>query len=300
MTSSSWEDSLSRGLDLGATGSTTDEERAGFWADKMVWQGGRMAYPLTSYAFLLQNRPDMLKLQMRQLQFLHAVPADGEMPMAVTSLTMLHWYTTNRVPAGMMYELRSSQELGATKAQVNEVFALAFMTCGSVGFDDAYRYALDHMATYREADRSIAWPSGWAPDPAAFASGLDFERPAMTQQECELLEAWYINTIGHVPRSVELLRKYNPGFLKQYRAKLEGALSTGALPKQLVPYILIHHNLNRGFRDGIREAALMAKTWGVTRDQVINALVLGTGYLAGLDALYVVDEAIGDLLEDWD
>ena len=289
-----------RGLDLTNVHETSDQEKAEFWADKMAWRPGKMAYPLTAYSFLIQNRPDMLKYHMRQMQFLHAVPANGEIPMGITMLTMLHWYACNRVPGGVLHEVMGAQEMGASKAQVNEIFGLAFMHSGPCGFNEVYHQAFDYMASYREPAHQIVWPANWAPDPAAFRSGLDFDNPELTSREGELLDEWYVETIGYVPRSVSTLVKYNPGFVKQNRAKFEGALSTGALPKQMVPYILIHYNMNRGFRDGIREATLLGKAWGMTRDHVVNAVTLGTGYMAGIDGMYIVDEAIGDLLENWD
>ena len=290
---------FTRGLNLTTINETTDQEKAEFWADKMAWRPGKMAYPLTAYSFLIQNRPDMLKYHMRQMQFLHAVPANGEIPMAITMLTMLHWYACNRVPGGVLHEVMGSQEMGASKAQVNEIFGLAFMHSGPCGFNEVYQQAFDYMASYKEPDHSIVWPAGWAPDPAAFRSGLDFDNPELTADEKDLLDKWYTDTIGYVPQSISTLVKYNPSFVKQHRAKFEGALATGALPKQMVPYILIHYNMNRGFRDGIREATLLGKAWGMTRDHVVNALTLGTGYMAGIDGMYIVHEAIGDILEGW-
>nr|WP_254911617.1 hypothetical protein [Sphingomonas sp. CDS-1] len=289
-----------RGLNLTNVYETTDEEKAEFWADKMAWRPGKMAYPLTAYSFLIQNRPDMLKYHMRQMQFLHAVPANGEIPMGITMLTMLHWYACNRVPGGVLHEVMGSQEMGASKAQVNEIFGLAFMHSGPCGFNEVYNQAFDYMTSYCEPAHAIQWPKGWAPDAAAFRSGLDFDNPELTKAERESLDQWYIDTIGYVPKSISTLAKYNPGFVKQHRGKFEGALATGALPKQMVPYILIHYNMNRGFRDGIREATLLGKAWGMTRDHIINAVTLGTGYMAGIDGMYIVEEAIGDLLEKWD
>ena len=116
----------------------------------------------------------------------------------------------------------------------------------------------------------------------------------------ELLDKWYAETIGYTPRSVQFLTKQNPRFMKAHRAKFEAALKTGGLPKQIVPYILIHYNMNRGFREGIREAALLGKAWGMRKDHAIASITLGTGYMAGIDGLYIVDEAIGDLMDDWD
>ena len=290
----------SRGLDLTNVHTPSDREKAEFWGDRMIRRSGQLAYPLTAYAFLLDNRPDMLKYHMRQMQFLHAVPANGEIPMSVTTLTMLHWYACNRVPGGVLHEVMACQESGASKDQVNEIFGLAFMHSGPSGFHEVYHQAFDYMHSYQPSGNTLIWPKGWEPDPAAFKSGLDFDNPVLTAAERKMLDEWYVNTIGYVPESIGMLTEFNPSFVKQHRGKFEGALATGTLPKQVVPYILIHYNMNRGFRDGIREATLLGKSWGLTRDQVICAITLGTGYMAGMDGMYIVKEAIGDLLDSWE
>lgn len=292
----------SQGLDLADVEETTPEEIKDFLAANLEKRHGRLAYPVSAYSFLLNNRPDMLKYHMRQMQFLHAVPANGELSMSITCMTMLHWYACNRVVEGVAHEVRGSLDHGATKAAVNEILALAFMHSGPSGFGAVYEGAADYMVTYQDpaAEKLAVWPEGWAPDPEAFRTGLDFSMPDMPDAERDLLFGWYEETVGYVPRSIRMLAKYNPRFIKAHRAKFEGALKTGALPKQLVPYILIHYNMNRGWGEGIREATLLGKAWGMTRDQVIHALTLGTGYMAGLDGLTIADEAVGDLLESWE
>lgn len=289
----------SSGLNLMNAEETTAEEVTAFIAGNLQRRKGRMAYPITAYSFLLQNRPDMLKQHMRQMQFLHAVPEDGELDMSITVLTMLHWYACHRVVEGIGHELRSAAGIGASKVAVNEILGLAFMHSGPSGFGAVYEAGHDFMNTYPEPATSIAWPQGWAPDPAAFRTGLDFSVPDLSERERALLFGWYEDTIGEVPRSLQLLVKYNPRFAKAHRAKFETALQTGALPKQIVPYILVHYNVNRGWGEGIREAVLLGKAWGMTRDQVVHALTLGVGYMAGLDGLAIADEAVGDLLENW-
>jgi hypothetical protein len=279
---------------------TTGEEIAAFLTGNLERRRGRLAYPVTAYSFLLQNRPDMLKYHMRQMQFLHAVPEDGELDMSVTVLTMLHWYACHRVVEGIGHEVRSSQLAGASKAAVNEIFALAFMHSGPSGFGAVHEAAFDYMNSYQDPSTEITWPSGWAPDVEAFRTGLDFTVPDLSADERDRLFGWYEATIGYVPESIQLLTTYNPRFAKAHRSKFEGALSTGALPKQIVPYILIHYNVNRGWADGIREATLLGKAWGMTRDHVVHAITLGTGYMAGLDGLTIAHGAIGDLLEAWD
>lgn len=291
---------FSLGLDLSNVNETTAEERAAFLTGNLERRRGRLAYPVTAYSFLLQNRPDMLKYHMRQMQYLHAVPDNGELDMGITVLTMLHWYACNRVVEGISHEVRSSQMAGASKAAVNEIFGLAFMHSGPSGFGAVHEAAFEFMNDFPEPTATLTWPAGWEPDVEAFRTGIDFDDPDLSDAERELLFVWYENTIGYVPRSIRTLVRHNPRFAKAHRAKFEGAMSTGALPKQIVPYILIHYNMNRGWADGMREAALLARAWGMTREQVVHAITLGTGYMSGLDGLTIADEAIGDLLDSWD
>lgn len=290
----------SEGLDLNHVDKTTLEEKRDFLASKIARRQGKLMYPVSAYSFVMENRPDMLKYHFRQMQFLHSFPKDEPLGRPATCLTMLHWYTCNRVKEGIIHEVRSSQEVGATKAQLNEIFGLAFMHSGPSGMGEAYHQAFDYMQTFQDPPKPIAWPKGWTPDPAAFRSGLDFDNPELGAGEKELLFGWYESTIGHVPRSVSRMTRINPRFMKAHRAKFEGAMKTGALPKQIVPYILIHYNMNRGFRDGVREATLLAKAWGMRVEHVHAALTLGTGYMAGIDGMYIVEDAIGDVLDAWE
>ena len=289
----------SDGMDLNNVDVMTFEEKRAFLAGKIAQRQGKIMYPVTAYSFLMENRPDMLKYHFRQMQFLFSTTKDQALGRPVTCLTMLHWYTCNRVTEGIIHEVRSSQNCGATKAQLEEIFGLAFMHSGPSGMGEAYHQAFDYMQTYRDPPKPIVWPDGWTPDPDAFKSGLSFDDPELPDAEKKLLFKWYEDTIGYVPKSVALLARINPRFMKAHRAKFEGAMRTGALPKQLVPYILIHYNMNRGFRDGIREATLLGKAWGMKLEQIHAVLTLGTGYMAGIDGLYIVQEAIGDILESW-
>lgn len=286
------------GLDLDNPMVVTPEERANFTMGMLAGRAGKFMYPLSAYSYMLENRPDVLKHHYRLTSTLGTDP--NEMLGGAVILTLLHHYIVLRFEEGIIHEVKSSQLLGATKAQVNELFALSFVQGGCCAFRGIYEETMDYMAQYREPATPIAWPAGWAPDPAAYASGLDFSAREMLDGELDKLFAWYEATIGYVPRSAALMAKCNPTFLKAYRAKLENAVSTGTLPKQLFPYISIHYNVHRGFREGIREATLLGKAWGMTRSQVVSAVVLGTAFMGSLDSAYITDEAIGDILEAWD
>jgi hypothetical protein len=289
---------LHRGLDLDDVGVTTPEEIEIFRGETLESCGGRLIYPLTAYTVLLENRPDMLKLHFRQMTNAFVVPGEGAFRILACT-AMLHWYTCHRYEEGIIHEIRGSQSEGATKEQVNEILALAFTHSGPSGFHLVYRSAFDYLRTYREPERAAVFPAGWAPDPEALRSGMDLSTASMTARDEQALFDWYERTIGEVPRSVRFLARHNADYLKAWRAKLEGAFR-GALPKQLLPYILVHYNVNRGFTDGIREAVQLGRAWGMTKPQVVHAITFAVGYMAGVDALYAVDEAVGDLLDgEW-
>jgi hypothetical protein len=290
--------SLHRGLDLDNIEVTTPEEIKAFRSEILEGCGGKLMYPLSAYSVMLETRPDMLKLHFRQMNSAFLVPGEGSFRILACT-TMLHWYTCHRYEEGILHEVRNSQHEGATKDQVGEVLALAFMHCGPAGLRFVYHAAFDYLKTYAEPAQPAKFPDGWSPDPEALKSGMDFSTPTMSDQDRQALFTWYERTIGEVPRSVALLAKLNPDYLKAWRAKLEGTLR-GALPKQLLPYILIHYNVNRGFADGIREAVLLGRAWGMTKAQVTHAITFATGYMAGIDALYLVQDAVGELLDaDW-
>lgn len=142
--------------------------------------------------------------------------------------------------------------------------------------------------------REGRWPADWSFDADAFKSGMDFRSPEATPRDLEALLAWYARTIGEVPRYARFLARHRPGFLKAYRNRFEHALRDG-LPKQMVPYLLLNFNVMRGFRDGIREAVLMARWLGLSRAQVVDAVCWA--YFGGMDAISIADEAAGDVID---
>jgi hypothetical protein len=286
------------GLDLDNVEVTGREEIAAFRDAVIEGTGGRLTYPVGAYSVMLANRPDMLKLHFRQMSSIGVGSGQGELS-ALARITMLNWYLFDRYEDGILAELRGMQRAGATKEQVSEVLAIAFMHCGPSGLRFLHSAAFDFLEGYEETGSPMTFPAGWAPDAEALRSGIDLSTPEMTEHDRRALFSWYEKTIGEVPRSVRFLDRHNPDYLKAWRAKLEGTLR-GALPKQVLPYILIHFNVNRGFGPGIREGVLLGRAWGMSKDQVVHAIAFGTGYMAGLDGLYAVEDAVGDLLEaDW-
>lgn len=287
-----------RGLDLTSIDHTTPDEIAAFRSAVLESRGGKLMYPLSAYSFLLANRPDMLKLHFLQMQNVFSIPDEGEYRILIAA-TMLHWYTCHRFTEGINAEVRSCQREGASKEQINEVLAIALIHSGPSGFRFVYHAVFDYLTTYVEPDKAAIFPRGWGPDPEALKSGMDFSTPECSRDDKNALFSWYERNLGEVPRSVRMLARYNPAYLKAYRARVERTMR-GALPKQLLPYMELHYNMNRGFEDGIREAALLGRGWGMTRAEVMHAVTFGTGYMAGLEGLNIVDRAIGDVLDSWE
>ncbi len=285
------------GLDLTNVDVTTPEEIASFRSQVLEGRRGKLMYPLPAYSFVVNNRPDMMKLHFRQMKNAFEIPDEGTFRI-LAATTMLHWYVCHRYTDGIIHEIRCCQREGLSKAQVNDILAIAFTHCGPSGFKFVYEAGFDYMETYVEPDNDPIYPPGWDTDEEAIRSGMDYSVPEMTAADREALFGWYERTVGEVPRSVQLLEKYNPTYLKANRAKLEGAIR-GGLPKQLLPYMLIHYNINRGFAGGIREWTLIGKAWGMSKAQVVHAITFATGYMTGVDGLYIVDDAIGSILEEW-
>src|SRR5207244_7674211 len=139
----------------------------------------------------------------------------------------------------------------------------------------------DMLLVFGESPVALEFPDGWAADAAAFKAGLDFSTREMTPADLAALTVWYEGTIGFVPDSIRFGLKHNPQFVKVNRAKWEVAIKT--LPKQVAPYLMLRHHTITGSRDGLREAALMGKAWGMTPHWIVQAITATAMYFTGFD-----------------
>ena len=119
----------------------------------------------------------------------------------------------------------------------------------------------------------------------------------MTPADVANLTSWYERTIGYVPDSIRFGLKYHPEFVKVNRAKWEVAIKT--LPKQIAPYLMLRHHTITGMKEGLREAALLARAWNVTPQLVVQAIASTAMYFTGFEGLYAAHACIEDLLDDW-
>jgi hypothetical protein len=287
-----WTDHGLRLLDLRRT---APGERAAFLEYVRLFEGPE--YPRSVWDFWLSNRPDVLKAHRLALQHSNRFSELGVHGGAHVAVSMLHHYAILRNETGILHMIRHCIRGNVSRDQVLETLAVAFLHAGPSGLYAVVNVARDWIDAYPAVSEPAIFPTGWFADRTAFQSGLDFSLPELTREELELLTNWYENTLGEVPTSVRFLAKYHPGMLKAYRARWEVAVCD--LPKQIMPYLMLQHNVNRGFKGGIREAALLARAFGMTRDQVLSAVVNGMTYHGGMDSLYIAAEAIDDLLDAW-
>ena len=99
-------------------------------------------------------------------------------------------------------------------------------------------------------------------------------------------------------KSIAFTAEHDPDFLKAYRAKWEGAFR-GALPKELMPYLMLRYATVCGFRDGMREAALLCRAWGMAKQHVIHAVFAAAYYKNGMDVIHVAQDALADVFATW-
>jgi hypothetical protein len=117
----------------------------------------------------------------------------------------------------------------------------------------------------------------------------------LTDADRKNLTAWYEQAIGYVPNSIKWALKYHPEFVKVNRSKWEVAIKT--LPKQVAPYMLLRHHTVTGNREGIREAALLGKAWGITQDWIVQGIASTANYFTNFEGLYAVHEALEGVLD---
>jgi hypothetical protein len=90
---------------------------------------------------------------------------------------------------------------------------------------------------------------------------------------------------------------YHPEFYKWHRARWE--IIFEKLPKQAAPYIMLRQHMLTGNKDALREAVLLGKAWGITREWIVHGLMVSAFY-TGFEALYAAHAAVNDVLESWD
>jgi len=276
------------GLDLSRPDEISEDEKESF---KKIFAAitGRQHLGLN---FWLDTRPDILK---RYRIWADKINTRGDLrAYNPNGYGFVYLYGITGYTAGAKYIVTAEQSLGLSREQVLEGIATAFLWLGPRGMETVAVGLSDYE--WKNPEFQPRMPANWAPDPKGFTSGLDFETPDLSDAELLRLKEWYLRVEGEIPRYVEFLDANGRRLLKAYRHRFETALTV--LPKQVMPYVMIDVNVMRGHREGIREGVLLARGFGMTKEQVAEAIAWGMFY-GGVSAGSIVDEAAGDVLGAW-
>jgi hypothetical protein len=221
-----------------------------------------------------------------------------DLPEAVfmMSVGQLHTYIGLDWEIGITNEFKVMQDQGITKAQLMEIVMSAQVYAGIRGLEAVYRATWPFTKDFQ--DRPVAtspFPASWDYDLSHFKAGLDLSTRELTAADKSRLEEWHMNNGGEVPKWVTFMAKHRPQFLKAYRLRWEG-IFRGALPRQCMPWLMIYHNVANGYADGLRDAVLLGKAWGLTHDWLVLGIVACAYYYTGFEGLNMVESAVGDIL----
>jgi len=285
-----------QGLDLTSIDTTTQQEIDAYLTTR--WKGRGPLYDQYAMSLMLDYAPDFAKLHWWGAEVFRTMPSapDTYDPTFATpnSLQQLHSYMALGWETGIRNQFRVLHRLGFTRSQIMEVVMFGRMVAGMRGLGHVYHAVGDVLPDYQDGHGHPTFPAGWASDPEAFKSGLDLSTPELTPEDCTNLTGWYERTLGYVPKSIQFGFKWDPALLKVHRAMWERAIKT--LPKQVAPYLMLRDATLNSDRDALREAALLGKSWGLSRDWIVRGITQTVQYFTGLRGLYAAYDAVDDIL----
>jgi hypothetical protein len=283
---------ISEGLDLSHFDAITPEEVNANLMHVYGWRGG--TYELGANALMLDYAPEFAKLHRWGSDMVGRPDPVNIVLLGIAnqaSYVMLGWET------GIVNQTISLRRNGIPKEQIMEIVMLAQLYAGMRGLGHTFRAIGAMLPAIGDPPKPAAFPDNWAPDPAAIKCGLDLTTLEVTDADRENLTSWYERTIGYVPKSIQFGLRYDPEFVKMNRAKWEATIRT--LPKQVAPYVMLRLNMMSGSVPGLREAALLARAWGISRQHVIRGLTSSAMYFTSFEGLDAAYDAMADILEDW-
>jgi hypothetical protein len=284
----------SEGLDLSNLQATSEDEvNANLIA---IWSWRGPLYEMSITSLMLDYAPDFAKLNRWGSNFFGR---PSKVNIVLLSCQNIHSYMMFGWETGILNEFHTLRRNGMSKERIMELVMFSQLYAGMRGLGHVFRAVGEALPAFAPPEEPLApFPPGWEPDPQAFSAGLDLSTPRLTDSDRRNLTDWYEQTIGYVPKSVQFGLKYHPDFTKVNRAKWEVAIKT--LPKQLAPYLMLRHHTITGSVEGLRESALLAKAWGVTRELVIMAISNSVMFFTNLEGFYAPHEALDDLLDAWE
>ena len=277
------------GLDVSNPDVTTPEEIKAF--RDFYLNTKREIMP--AHEFWIEFRPDVLKRQRGRVRQNRAV---GQRVYPLPHLLgYVHLYTVLGFEDGIRYEIELAHTRGATKAEILDTLAIAYLHAGPLGIRYVHSAGTQLLRDYVDPEPTDRYPEGWTFDKNAFTSGMDFSRPDATKEDLDRLFEWHMRVMGEIPPYVTFMAKHQASLLKAFRNRLEHAVRD-ALPKQAVPYMWLQYNVARACAEGIRESALLGRGFGMTKAQIAEAIGWGMSY-GGPSAVSIAAEAAGDILD---
>jgi hypothetical protein len=294
------------GLDLSNLYETTQEELQEHLRTRWTRRGP--LYELYATSLMADYNPEFLKLHWLSAIELNVLPSQRGEPLPanprdsaifrqnepMTTIPQLYSYIHLGWETGIRNEFRELKRLGLTRAMTMEIVMFARLSAGMRGLGHTYHGVGDFLPDYGDGHGKPEFPDGWTADPEAFKSGLDMTTRELTEADRKNLTAWYEKNVGYLPKSVGFGIKHDPQFLKLHRRMWEVAIRT--LPKQVAPYLMLRDGVVNNDREGLREAALLGKAWGMSPDWIVRGIMYSVHYFTGLRGLYVAQEAVDDLL----
>jgi hypothetical protein len=265
------------------------------------WRGH--FYQLTADLVMLEHRPDYARAFYDTIPSLrNRLRETGEeesdaVELVAESLQHLPMYILYGWETGIYNEFRHLNFRGLTRAQLMELVMFAQLQAGMRGLQLVYNSVSRLLVDLRDNPEPAPFPKGWAPDPNAFRAGLDLSTRELTAQDRERITSWYAGTIGYVPNAVKFSMTYHPEFYKWHRARWE--IIFQKLPKQTAPYVMLRQHMLTGNQEALREAVLLGKAWGISREWTMHGLVASALY-TGFEGLYNAHAAVNDIFENWD
>jgi hypothetical protein len=260
-------------------------------------------YQLTADLIMLEHRPDYAKAMYDTIpSFRNRLRALGEddtdnAEIIAQSLQHLPMYVLYGWETGIYNEFRHLRYRGLSKAQLMELVMFAQLQAGMRGLQLVYNGASRLLVDLPDPGEVASFPRGWAADPDAFKAGLDLAARGLSDGDRTNVTAWYERTIGYVPKSVQFAMAFHPEMYKWHRARWEVIFQS--LPKQVAPYVMLRQHMLTGNRDALREAVLLGKAWGISKEWTVHGLTVSAFY-TGFEALAFAQEAVADVLENWE
>lgn len=264
----------------------TDDE---YWALVKQYEIAADRIDLFAFApFMYRLRPDALK---RYRLFVNGVTQAVELPGGLPGFPyiqfmMLPFYAALGYEKGLLAEVKLARRLGASKAEVADILAVAWIHAGPNGQNHVASALDEFMNAWVEenGDRSgLRWPADWSIDESAFLSGVEFGPDTHKDQaNVGAIMDWYRRVEGDVPPFVAILGEHYPLALTVFRARYENAMQSKVLPPQIVALSQLYLAASSANQDALRRTLHMTRHFGVARDHVVQALAQALTYQGDL------------------